>query len=199
MDGDAVVPPRDRILEAARRLFDARGFHSTPVADLAAAAKVSVGQIYRCFADKDAIIVAIVEADTDGRIYEMEQVFARVRAGASTAFEAVEAIARLSLMRQMALSFEMLAEAYRNERVAAQLKVLAGRYRQHIIELALLIRPDAATPELDAYADILTACFFGLGHRTLIAPNLDIDRASHQTACLLMQALSSAPEPITST
>jgi TetR/AcrR family transcriptional regulator, repressor for uid operon len=190
MDGSADTPPRDRILQAARGLFDQRGFHSTPVADLAAEAKVSVGQIYRFFPGKDDIIVAIVEADVDGRLREMEQVFAQVRAGRSTAFEAVQAIARLSLLRQMALSFEMLAEAYRNERVAAQLQVLAERYRARIRELALLVRPDAADPELEAYEDILTACFFGLGHRTLIAPNLDIERASHQTACLLMQALS---------
>jgi AcrR family transcriptional regulator len=193
MEIDMEASPRDRIVQAARRLFGQKGFHSTSVAELAASAQVAVGQIYRFFPGKDDIIVAIVEENVGFRIRQMEQVFAEVRAGRSTPFEAVQAISRLSLLREMALSFEMLAEAYRNDRVADQLKDLAGRYRERVRELALLVRPDVTAIELEAYADILVACFFGLGHRTLIAPCLDVDRASWETASLLMRALG-APQ-----
>lgn len=188
------APPRERILQAGRKLFAQKGFHSTPVAELAAAAQVAVGQIYRFFPGKDDIIVAIVEEDVGGRMQQMEQVFAAVRAGRSTPFEAVRAIARLQMGNERALSFEMLAEAYRNERVAERLKALAARYRERVRELALLVRPDVTAAELEASADVLVACFFGLGHRTLISPGLDIDRASQETALLLMRALG-APSP----
>ncbi|WP_233423682.1 TetR/AcrR family transcriptional regulator, partial [Sphingobium amiense] len=54
---------RSRILLAARNLFDRRGFHQTPMADLAEEAQVSVGQIYRLFKSKEDVIGAIVEDD----------------------------------------------------------------------------------------------------------------------------------------
>src|SRR3546814_5026826 len=50
-------------MEASRELFAAKGFHSAPMAELAAAAQVSVGQIYRHFPCKDDIIVGIAEED----------------------------------------------------------------------------------------------------------------------------------------
>ncbi|WP_454883217.1 TetR/AcrR family transcriptional regulator [Sphingomonas oryzagri] len=190
MDAKAKATPRERLIAAARELFDRKGFHSTSISDLAETAKISVGQMYRLFPGKDDLIVAIVAENTDARIVEMERVFESMRDGRSTAFEAIKAIARLSIDYESALSFEMLAEAHRNPRVAERLTELATRYRARIRELAMLARPDVLAPELDAYADILMACFFGLGHRTLIAPSTDIERASHQTACLLARALA---------
>ena len=62
------VPERsgkERILEAARTLFDSHGFHQSSMAELAVAAQVSVGQIYRLFKGKEDIIAAIVQADYD--------------------------------------------------------------------------------------------------------------------------------------
>jgi AcrR family transcriptional regulator len=43
------VDGRARILTAARSLFSSKGFHQTSMAQLASAAQVSVGQIYRLF------------------------------------------------------------------------------------------------------------------------------------------------------
>mgnify|MGYP003344784275 CR=1 FL=1 len=56
---------RDRVLAAARDLFNSHGFHQTSMAELASAAQVSVGQIYRLFKGKEDIIEAIVHADAD--------------------------------------------------------------------------------------------------------------------------------------
>ena len=53
---------RARILTAARTLFSANGFHQTSMAQLASAAQVSVGQIYRLFKGKEEVIEALVEA-----------------------------------------------------------------------------------------------------------------------------------------
>src|SRR5690606_21791567 len=52
---------RDRILQAAQRCFVEHGFHAASMASIAGTAGVSAGLIYRYFASKNEIIVAIVE------------------------------------------------------------------------------------------------------------------------------------------
>src|ERR1700744_3704242 len=52
---------RDQILSAARRCFLRDGFHSTSMQDLFAEAGLSAGAVYRYFASKDEVIVAIAE------------------------------------------------------------------------------------------------------------------------------------------
>lgn len=50
---------RERILEAALECFAERGFHGTPVPDIAARAKVGAGTIYRYFESKEALVNAV--------------------------------------------------------------------------------------------------------------------------------------------
>ncbi|MGH8259626.1 MAG: TetR/AcrR family transcriptional regulator [Steroidobacteraceae bacterium] len=52
---------RDQIVRAARRCVVRRGFHAASMAEIAATARMSVGQIYRYFPSKEAIVHAIVE------------------------------------------------------------------------------------------------------------------------------------------
>jgi TetR/AcrR family transcriptional regulator, repressor of fatR-cypB operon len=47
---------RRRILDAALRTFAARGYHGTSVPEVAAAADVGVGTLYRYFEDKNALV-----------------------------------------------------------------------------------------------------------------------------------------------
>jgi AcrR family transcriptional regulator len=51
---------RKQILAAARDAFRSHGFHAASMAVVAAGAKMSVGQIYRYFDNKEAIVAAIV-------------------------------------------------------------------------------------------------------------------------------------------
>ena len=51
---------RAEIVAAAQRCFAAKGLHGASVADIAREAGLSVGQLYRIFASKEAIIEAIV-------------------------------------------------------------------------------------------------------------------------------------------
>lgn len=50
---------RDRIINAARRLFASKGFDGTTTRDLAQAAKVAEGTLFRHFANKKAILVEV--------------------------------------------------------------------------------------------------------------------------------------------
>jgi len=50
---------RERILEAALRSFSERGFHGTSVPEIARAARVGVGSIYRHFDSKERLVNAV--------------------------------------------------------------------------------------------------------------------------------------------
>lgn len=50
----------ERVLDAAARVFGARGYAGT-TNEIAASAGVSIGSLYQYFADKDAILVALAE------------------------------------------------------------------------------------------------------------------------------------------
>src|SRR3546814_18698263 len=54
---------RQHILATTRDLFVKRGFHQTGMAQIASSSGIAVGQIYRDFANKEAIIDASREAD----------------------------------------------------------------------------------------------------------------------------------------
>ena len=52
---------RDRVLEAAKQCFVEHGFHAASMANIAEAAHMSPGLIYRYFENKSSIILAIIE------------------------------------------------------------------------------------------------------------------------------------------
>jgi AcrR family transcriptional regulator len=51
----------DRILDAAARIFDERGYRATTTNHVAAQAGVSIGSLYQYFPNKDALLVALAE------------------------------------------------------------------------------------------------------------------------------------------
>ena len=62
---------QDEIITAARR-FRASGFHAASMSQIASEAGLSVGQIYRYFSNKDAIIEEMIRRIIDSRIEEMQ-------------------------------------------------------------------------------------------------------------------------------
>jgi AcrR family transcriptional regulator len=54
---------RNDILAAAKKVFARKGYHSTTIADIAKAAKLSYGSIYWYFDSKDALFHALMEAE----------------------------------------------------------------------------------------------------------------------------------------
>lgn len=64
------VPPtdatRDRTLFAAMRLFAAKGYHSTSIADILAAADAHSGSLYHFFPTKQHLLLAVLERYRDG-------------------------------------------------------------------------------------------------------------------------------------
>jgi AcrR family transcriptional regulator len=57
---------RQQILDAARRCFLRKGFHTTSMQDVIAEAGLSVGAVYRYFSSKDELIRAIAQSVIGG-------------------------------------------------------------------------------------------------------------------------------------
>jgi AcrR family transcriptional regulator len=106
---------QDEIITAARRCFRASGFHGASMSQIASEAQLSVGQIYRYFSSKDAIIEEMIRRIIDSRIAEMEGKIQTDRMPKMMAW-------RQTLSEDDdALMLEMSAEATRNPQVAAML------------------------------------------------------------------------------
>lgn len=187
---------KDRIVTAARLMFSARGFHQTAMADLAAAAKVSVGAIYRAFESKSDIIQAIVVEDTDRTVSFLVALQDRVRSGELRCRAAFHALIEQRLCdAQDALTLEVLAEGYRNADVQETIACCAVKCRKVFRDLAYLANPAASESDLDGAEELLLTCTFGLGHRGLARRPLNDQEAATALTHLIFRALAAPQTP----
>src|SRR5437773_11355486 len=109
---------RTQILQAAMACFAKRGFHQASMHDISGEAGISVGLIYRYFANKEAVISAM--ADEHKR--EIHDLLERARQ-AATLLESLEILFTAHCCEdapQVVSAFvvDLYAEASRNQRVA---------------------------------------------------------------------------------
>ena len=113
---------RERILCAAQKCFIEHGFHAASMANIAAAAQMSAGLMYRYFDNKSAIVRAIVERQLqDGRA-QIEQLHSSADLAASILQTYRLWLARDPAVMNPALYLEMSAEATRDPQIAAALQ-----------------------------------------------------------------------------
>jgi len=75
----AKVQTRERLLEAARRVFVERGFHATTLDQVAEEAGHTKGAVYSAFESKADLFLAILEERVFRRVGELRRIGARVR------------------------------------------------------------------------------------------------------------------------
>jgi len=166
---------RQQILNAACACARREGFHGASMQDIAKAAGLSVGQIYRYFANKEAIIAAIVAQD----LAEMRERFAEFESEPGPVVDSLashcgEGIDKCFDKERAALMLEVLAEAARNPAVSC---IVRDADRQ---ERALKLRvfergrqPGWSDREVEARGEILSALFDGLVVRGVNHPDAD--------------------------
>jgi AcrR family transcriptional regulator len=64
----AKLETRDKVLQAAKRLFISRGYESATIRDIAAEAGMSTGAVFANFTDKTDLFHAVLSADLDAQI-----------------------------------------------------------------------------------------------------------------------------------
>lgn len=168
---------RRQILDAAAVCFARDGFHATSIAALSKTAGMSPGHIYHFFANKEAIIAALIERKLTRSLSLVEQF-----EDAEDLFQALVDRVEIGLdektnLDNAALELEILAEAARNPEVAASLRAADRIKRARVMELVRQARSSRgqslAESEIAASAELLMALFDGLAVRAISHPELD--------------------------
>lgn len=144
--GERARARRDHLLHVARTLFVEQGFHQTGTAHIAAVSGIAVGQMYRDFENKEAIIAAICEADVEAWLEE--KVLAE--AVAVRDLKAIRAwLERFGTRNQpedrCRLVTEIIAEASRNPRVADIYRQVDARVRRSLSAALAALAPDGTS------------------------------------------------------
>ncbi|MGH6962902.1 MAG: TetR/AcrR family transcriptional regulator [Phenylobacterium sp.] len=70
---------RNRVIVAARDLFDAQGYQGTTIREIARQAGVSVGSVFTTFASKGEILSQVMQDRLDGLYEELDRVMPHLR------------------------------------------------------------------------------------------------------------------------
>jgi TetR/AcrR family transcriptional repressor of uid operon len=187
---------RARVIATARALFQQKGFHQTAMADLSDRSGVSVGQIYRLFACKSDMIAAIVQEDTEARLTRLTEILDGVGAGRCTAREGFRQAVLDGLNEgKEALTFEILAEGFRNPQVGGEIGELCERYRAMLGKMIRAAGGSVEGARLVAAEDMLLAVIFGLSNRALSRPVLGVEETAAHAADMILHMIGADPGP----
>jgi AcrR family transcriptional regulator len=117
---------RRQILDAAAGCFARNGFHATSMTDIQAAAGLSTGGVYRHFAGKDDIIVALTSRVVDRMAERLRETADQGTPSVARLIEAMHAGTDAALMVQI------WAEAGRNPEIAEIVRRHGDRLRATI-------------------------------------------------------------------
>jgi AcrR family transcriptional regulator len=167
---------RNQTLDAANTIFQRHGFHRASMAQVAAEAGMSVGQIYRYFENKEEVIAAISERDLEHSMRDM-QAMLQDPAGVPAALLAGvgQGVAKMLDRPSAALFLEVMAEAVRNPKVAESVRLQHGATLACVG--ALVARgqgPNARYTPAQAM-DLMSLVFTGLRIRAIQDPDARVD------------------------
>ena len=156
---------RGEIVSAARACVVRHGFHAASMQQIAQEARMSVGQIYRYFPNKEAIVHAIVERivsqriawiASTGRQTDLPQVLA------SRMFDASS-----SESEDRVLLLEVTAEAARSPTVAAMVRAADRRLHAQALATVRLDHPSLTEAEAAARVEFMAVLAEGTAFRRL--------------------------------
>jgi TetR/AcrR family transcriptional regulator, repressor for uid operon len=113
---------REEIITAAERCFLKTGFHQTSMQNIAAASGLSMGLLYRYFANKEAIIEGVAQQDQDAALAAVAAVPVDDDPVAAWGDFIINMATLASAPDYAALANEILAEANRSPKILQTLK-----------------------------------------------------------------------------
>jgi len=184
-----------RIVEAMRLSVATRGIAGSTFDQVAREAGVSRGLLHYYFGTKERLLVEVVRRECDLRIERLEL-------GISVAMSADDVIAALVRSFEdflgepptdVAMVYEMITLAQRNEEIATELAELGRRTRSHFAQ-ALRAKGEAGVLALRADPDVIATFLFALADgvmvRRLSEPDLDIGPVAEQSVAAARALLS---------
>jgi TetR/AcrR family transcriptional regulator, repressor for uid operon len=121
-DPDLQNRRRSEIISAAEQCFVKRGFHQTSMQNIAAASGLSMGLLYRYFANKEAIIEAVAQQDQEASLAAIAGLPAQGDVIAAWVSLLIEMASVASTPDYARLANEILAEASRSPKILETLQ-----------------------------------------------------------------------------
>ncbi|MDB6011600.1 MAG: TetR family transcriptional regulator [Gammaproteobacteria bacterium] len=143
--------------------------------EIAAAARMSVGQIYRYFPNKEAIIHAIVERIVAQRVLKMVATVGATDMATTLAEPLAAGLSDVQRDDQI-LMLEVIAEATRNPAVAKIVQQASRRLHDQAVPILMKEYPSLSRAEVSARVELLAVLFEGTlfrriaGHRKDTVP-----------------------------
>jgi AcrR family transcriptional regulator len=156
---------RDQIVAAARACVVRHGFHAASMGQIAAEAHMSVGQIYRYFPSKEAIVHAIVERIVAKRLEWMMDTEKQVDFAARFAHRSH--VASEDERSERVLLLEITAEATRNPAVAEIVRAADRRLHGQAEELVCTSQPGLSRAEAAARVELVAVLSEGSAFRSV--------------------------------
>ncbi|PPC75971.1 TetR/AcrR family transcriptional regulator [Pokkaliibacter plantistimulans] len=186
---------RELILDAAQHHVVELGFHRTSMAMIAESSGLSVGQIYRYFENKEAIIAALVERMTNQRLQWMELEKGWLKPVEWN--ESSMAPARIA-DADRALLLEIQAEAARNPAIAEISYQAHLTLQAKAVSLLRKAFPEADDDYLKLIVELRATLIQGMMLRRYDARDMDQGKMTRFCMELLLSLLNDpldAPQP----
>lgn len=162
---------RERLLQAAKRCFVARGFHGARMAQIAKEAQMSPGHIYHYFESKEQIIAGLVQTHIEEKLKDLERL---EEAGDKVVDVMVENLEKSVDCDDdpfwSTLMLEITAEATRNAEIADILRQADADMKACVIKS---LGGHVDQTDLDSRLEVLIAFFQGIGLRNILNPSLN--------------------------
>jgi TetR/AcrR family transcriptional regulator, repressor for uid operon len=188
---------RDKVLLAARRCFIRHGFHATGMAEISKACRMSVGNIYHYFPNKDAIVQAIAD-EMQSRIFpelrRLENYDDPVKGIVEIILFSVREFCRASDAR---LWMEVSAEAARNRlirRICLRFDQEIRRVLKSLLQRAVRTGQIARALDLEAASLWLVALLDGAIARVSLEPEINLSRTLDSLARNMRRSLCLQPD-----
>lgn len=170
---------REQILCAAAQCFREFGFHAASITKISRAAGMSPGHIYHYFANKEAIIAAIIAQDLEVLLALSSELRAAPDVRANLLQRAGERVGNHLDPEMAGLKLEIAAEAARNPAVAKVVREADEASRQELAATIHAIRQASGYTDsdrtIDGIVEVIICLFEGMLLRAIRNPDLAQD------------------------
>lgn len=181
---------RAHIMDAASACARKSGFHGASMATIAQTAGLSVGQIYRYFANKEAIIEGIVARDKAEMLAWFDEVQDEEDLVAAIVGHCAQAVDEHFDRDRAALNLEVVAEAARNDAVARIVEAADEEKRAVGSKILNRTAPDIGPRERAARHAVMSMLFEGMTVRGVKHPHADREAVAAVLAAVARNLLS---------
>lgn len=179
------------ILERVKSVFATKGFDGASMQDLAQAAQMSVGNFYRYFPSKNAIITALIERD----LKEIEAAFLMVQSSDTPRATFISCLAaRIENLpiEEAALWTEMQAASFRVPEIAALKRNMEETVRSNVVTALTRIHGSDSPADLarfETLAHFMMLMIHGFAQRKYCTREFADDAATAALARMVLDTI----------